>query len=513
MIENSKGIVRSKEELREVKKESRRSKFKLKEQNNFKGSAELLEKMQDMERAYREGKPIISDEEWDLLVKQTGYEESLDEIISPNGRMWVKLGAPLGSLNKITNIEGLKLFLKKLANNFGEDSKILVQPKLDGLTFNAIYRETLNGDYELDKITTRGDGLNGLALSDGALLGVNIDLPKIIYKDNLSLIQNMIKDSRIELRGEAVIKKSEWSNKNDYSDILPRSIVAGIFNRKTPNNLTYFINNNFNYLDPNIKHSDFTKSEIKLLKKWGINPELVYIYNNTLFNNNSTKYSPEEFNNDKLRSYESVDFVVFSYVDLNGNNVSDNKLNILSNIGFNTIINNDILKDYCGEFDLNDLQRIISIVDLAYGCNNLIRDYSKPRNKNLLEYAIDGIVVKLKDSNTKTQNMSPYEKNGKIIVPKYPVDQVAIKLQTDPVKSKVLKIKYITTKLGNKTCSAEIEPVVVEGGAIVSRVNLHNPNWLQLPQNQWIKEGVECGVIMAMDIIPILIPLSKEWLN
>ena len=120
------------------------------------------------------------------------------------------------------------------------------------------------------------------------------------------------------------------------------------------------------------------------------------------------------------------------------------------------------------------------------------------------KFPMDGIVIKPIGSNTESQNMEPYEKAGKIIVPKYPKDQIAVKLPTDASRTKILKINYKTTKLGNITVSADIIPTKVEGGAVVSNVNLHNPDWLKAPENQWIKEGVEAELRMAYDIIPIL---------
>ncbi|MEI2421672.1 hypothetical protein V6O07_15460, partial [Arthrospira platensis SPKY2] len=56
------------EDLEASKKANRAEKFRLVDQPDFKGSDELLLQMQDWERLYREGKPAISDEEWDALV-------------------------------------------------------------------------------------------------------------------------------------------------------------------------------------------------------------------------------------------------------------------------------------------------------------------------------------------------------------------------------------------------------------------------------------------------------------
>lgn len=492
---------RTKDEINDNIVKSRESKFKLIEQENFKGSQEKLEYMQRLERSYREGKPEVSDEEWDLLVKETNYKESLDEIISPDGRSWVKLAAPLGSLNKITSLESLEKFI----NQFPDNTILKIEPKLDGLTFNAVYRKNINGDYLLDKITSRGDGINGLAINENALLGVKIDLPRIIRRDSVNILENFIKNDKIEIRGEAVIKKSNYEG-----NIVPRSIVAGIFNRKIPMNLDGFIQ--YYFKETNKIHDELSKEDLKILKKYGlpIHTHDFFIFNHQLYykkDGEAHKYHLTKSIKTPLNNKEEVDFVVFSIADKYGNNISDSKdLNKLHLLGFNTINKNQILKDFSHHAEKESaFFEFVEIIDKMYGTFQFKRNYRLTRYKNELDYAIDGLVIKPLGSNTESQNMKPYKKGDKIIVPKYPKDQVAIKLQTDPVKTKILKINHITTKLGNKTCSADIEPTTVEGGAVVSKVNLHNPNWLSLPQNNWIQEGVECGLIMAMDIIPTLI--------
>jgi NAD-dependent DNA ligase len=130
------GLRRSNDELKVYKQKKIDTKYTLKKQEHFVGSDELLKNMQLYEKAYREGKPIITDEEWDKLVKQTGYEESLDEVVSPDGRTWIKMKAPLPSLKKIVNMEDLKSFI----NQFPNGQKFIVEPKLDGLTWDAIYK-------------------------------------------------------------------------------------------------------------------------------------------------------------------------------------------------------------------------------------------------------------------------------------------------------------------------------------------------------------------------------------
>lgn len=510
MVKENIIIQRSKEELEEIKKEALEQKFKLKEQPNFKGSEEMLLFMQQAERKYREGKPIISDEEWDELVSKTNYEESLDEIVSPNGRTWVKLGAPLGSLNKINDMDRLKSHLEQYMTN-----GFITEPKLDGLTYNAIYRENKNGLFELDKITTRGDGINGLALWEDALKYVEKKyLPDIISKETGEYLKDngFVQNNRIEISGEAVVDKSFYSNKSEeyWNDIIPRSIAAGIFNRKIPSNLEYFVKSNFKE-----GQEDFTPKEIRLIKsKSGYKnfvPKKV-LENDIIGLENGEEKSLYEYLKstseglafDKLRYKEQLYFFMFSIVDNKGNRIDD--LEVFKNLpDFQYVGFHEAFKDlsYQGK-SIDEFQYVIKCIDNLYGTKNFIRDTNLERKKLTSKFPMDGIVIKPIGSNTESQNMEPYEKAGKIIVPKYPKDQIAVKLPTDASRTKILKINYKTTKLGNITVSADIIPTKVEGGAVVSNVNLHNPDWLKAPDNQWIKEGVEAELRMAYDIIPIL---------
>lgn len=520
---DTKSIRRTEEELKQLKKEQRQSKFKLKNQENFIGSEELLEYMQNAERAYIEGKPIITDAEWDDLVKKTKYEESLSSyegVLSPNGRKWYRLKAPLVSLNKVTSIEDLYFFL----NKFPEGQKFIVSPKFDGLTFVLVYKETESGDYKLFKITSRGDGLNGLEIHPTALEGVELyGCPQIISRETALMLEKngCVIDNTIEIRGEAVIDRNDYSKvgpDGGYTDIVASSIAAGIFNREIPNNLTYISS----LFPKNLKWEEMNNEQKKLLAKYGI------VHYKGKLKEDSSPYDEcdiedhifmvkfrdsdkrIEFSSGdylgKTRIRETLHFLSFSIASKDGN--IDNP-DILNNIEH--LIYGNSLQDF---WDIScitsDIKRIIHSVDLLYGTVRGERNLNKVRLKNKLRFATDGIVIKPVGSNTTTQGLTPYRKgkSGDLVIPKYPKDQIAIKLPTDKVKTKILKINYITTKLGNKTCTADIEPTLTERGTVVSRVNLHNPSWLALPENNWIEEGKECYLQMAMDIIPVLSPLD-----
>lgn len=125
---------RSEDELEKIKIENNKTAFTLEEQENFIGTPEQLEFMQNAERAYISGRPIMTDEEWDLLKIKHNYKESLTST-SPSGRNWIKFDSPLPSLNKGGSLEDLDEFL----NKFPKDQKFIVECKLDGLSANLRY--------------------------------------------------------------------------------------------------------------------------------------------------------------------------------------------------------------------------------------------------------------------------------------------------------------------------------------------------------------------------------------
>lgn len=126
---------RSEDELEKIKIANNKTAFTLEEQKDFKGTKEQLDFMQNAERAYISGHPIMTDEEWDLLKNKHNYKESLTST-SPSGRNWVKFQSPLPSLNKGGSLEDLDNFLETFPNG----QKFIAECKLDGLTANLRYK-------------------------------------------------------------------------------------------------------------------------------------------------------------------------------------------------------------------------------------------------------------------------------------------------------------------------------------------------------------------------------------
>lgn len=526
MTEKTFGNRRNEQELQQFKDEKLRLKYRLIEQPNFNGSPELLEEMQKYERAYREGTPVITDEEWDDLVKKTGYVESLDQVVAPSGRRWIRMGAPLVSLKKIDKIESVEKMVQP-------GKLMVIGPKLDGLTYSAFYIYDDHKNLIYDSIGTRGDGVHSLLLHSGALDGVTIyGLPKFIDAETAVFLEEngCVVDGRFELRGEAMIDKYRYCEENglDVETLVPRSISAGMFNRIVSSSLKYFIDtlwgklgrpefkNGFNQEEAVEINKSHTKETKKFLSSFGIIGRKsdissviavkigVNIAMYVSYKEDSSKFELETGTIGNLR-VEHLHMISFSVASKHGNIDRPDILNAIPGVKYVGSV-----EDFKDIYAVTDSpEEAVRCVDNLYGTVRGVRDKSKERIKVTCRFALDGIVIKPLDSDAESQKLVGVKKQGKLVISTKPADQVAIKLPTDPVRTRIIELVRTTTTLGNVTVRATIEPTVAEGGATIKSVNLHNENWLSLPENQWIKEGAECDLRLSMDIIPILSPIEE----
>lgn len=546
------GNRRSEEELEQLKVDLNKLTFKLEEQTDFKGTQEQLDLMQAIERAYIDGAPICSDEEWEIMKRKHNYVESLASI-APSGRTWVKLFSPLPSIDKAGNMEELKNYFDKI-KSMNLSGKFKVECKLDGLTANVRYKLSPYMDYyNLDCITSRGNGRFGLQLNPYALAGVKTNIPPEIHVDHIMKILD-IKDinnlpAYVELRGEAVIPKNKHTEAKYGENAVLRSVASGMFNRKVPYNLDgviqyitgeeidkktgikglyktdlegLFAKYSYHGLDIIFKGADgrliasldpnygtengdpnkFLRNDYIEISMDGYN-EMI-----TVYHKNGERYS-------FYPDYEELD-VVFYSMSIGDSNIDTDKIKLIPGIKYISDI--QFAEEYRKELETknipltyretNDIKNIYQAVFDFYGTDNDgKRNLSKPRLRNMYEYALDGVVIKPVDSNRETQGMffRNHKNNAnKIVCPKYPEDTIAVKLLSEIVKVKLVKIEQTETELGNITCSGILDkPYLTESGACVERINLHNPEWLE--QNNWIKEGNEYEMIMSMDVIPVLL--------
>lgn len=416
---------------------------------------------------------------------------------------------------------------------------------------------TKNGDivekdeYVLESISSRGNGRYGLELNPYALSGVNTNYPQKIKTEDVAALFHNLPD-KFEIRGEAVIPKNEKSYEKYGKDSVWRNIASGIFNRIVPSNIEGLIE----YCEKELgikfdwQRQNYTLDGIEYERKFFIlSPEYcgrtctnknvleaarlftslspndikfkrgMYLI---VYKNGSVKILDENDNQiDFFTCDEQLDFIIYS-ISNNGSNIDLNdikdekELDIFDKIGFKTIKNVDFEENEKENLESNEYQKTFKItsnreeihkaVNEFYGINPETnkRDKEYPRLRNMYEYACDGIVVKPVGSNKYTQKTDlRLGRNNKIVSPEYPEDQIAIKLLSETVKVKLDHIEYNKTKIGNVTCSGILDKgYKTESGAVVSTVNLHNPEWLF--EHPWIKEGEEYDLCMSLDIIPVL---------
>ena len=113
-------------------------------------------------KAYFEGSPFLSDEEFDTLAKKEDYERV---GYNPDARMLHMF--PLYSLQKVFEGEDTPPIYK---------SKVIETPKLDGAAISIQYR---NG--KLSSVITRGDGKAGIEVTDKFLN--NSIVPQKLYPE------------------------------------------------------------------------------------------------------------------------------------------------------------------------------------------------------------------------------------------------------------------------------------------------------------------------------------------
>ncbi len=169
----------------------------------------LVELLTKYQKAYYEGKALVSDEEYDILEKQL-------KKINPNHEFFKKVGGlkgqlehkrPMLSLDKTYDLKDIKSFLKK--------GEILVLYKVDGLAISLIYEK---GIFVSGR--TRGDGFFGEDVTENVK---KIHFPKVLKNKNIQEIRAEIfcsEKSFYQLRELGLEIKSQ------------RNVAAGLIKRK-----------------------------------------------------------------------------------------------------------------------------------------------------------------------------------------------------------------------------------------------------------------------------------------
>ncbi|WNL34492.1 NAD-dependent DNA ligase LigA [Arcobacter cryaerophilus gv. pseudocryaerophilus] len=188
-----------------------------------------IEKLISWAKAYYvDDEPIASDEEYDKLAREClEFENKNPNLINPNSPNRRVGGAILKGFKKanhlsrmwsqedVFNDKELEDWIKR-ASKVGDNLEFFCQPKFDGASLNLIYENGI-----LKQAITRGDGEIGEDVTKNAMTIQSIPL-------------EIAEKSLIEIRGEVVIKKSDFEAinierlKNSESTFAnPRNAAAG----------------------------------------------------------------------------------------------------------------------------------------------------------------------------------------------------------------------------------------------------------------------------------------------
>lgn len=184
---------------------------------------QLEKKIREYNKAYREGNPLISDNQYDELIEKLKEKDPENEIfkkgvIEENEDSYREevLPKPMYSLEKIKDVEELRRFVRDVWQ-LKNDDQIVITPKYDGISLLV---------QESDqKVWTRGDGEKGFR-SD------------LHYKK----IQNGYKGLDYPFYytfGEVIFPiESFLQHKGSYKSA--RNCVAGLFNADKPDDMLQY---------------------------------------------------------------------------------------------------------------------------------------------------------------------------------------------------------------------------------------------------------------------------------
>ena len=236
----------------------------------------IKELKKNNEAYFKNDKPIISDEKYDVIklevLKLEQKYSYLKSKNSPSNKVGftpsskfkkIKHLKPMLSLSNAFQKDDMKDFLSKISNflnNKSLDLELSSEPKIDGISASLVYE-----DGFLIKGLSRGDGITGEDILQN-LITIK-EIPKKIVGKNIP--------KKIEIRGEIYIGKKDFETiKKIFAN--PRNAAGGSLRQKEPAEtakipLKYFAYG-FGVIEPMIFK---TQSEfINKIKQWGffINP-------------------------------------------------------------------------------------------------------------------------------------------------------------------------------------------------------------------------------------------------
>ena len=234
---------------------------------------------------YTEGKPTISDAEYDRLYRElVQLEEEHPELVCPESPTQ-RVGAPLAegqgfekvahevpmlSIDSLFDAEEVGEFeqriLRFLNLESGAELDWVVEPKFDGVSASLLYE-----DGRLVRGVTRGDGAVGENITANLRTVRNIPL-------ELSSLSRAV-PTRLEVRGEVLIRRDAFERFNVQREergqpILanPRNATAGALRRNDPAEVSRYPLEFFSWAAPVVEGVAF-ESQMEMaqaLRDWGL---------------------------------------------------------------------------------------------------------------------------------------------------------------------------------------------------------------------------------------------------
>lgn len=248
----------------------------------------LAKRMAELDKAYYQADdPLVSDAEYDALKRRNEAIEArfphLVRADSPSKKVGAKASedfakvthsVPMLSLGNIFSTDEIFEFSNRIRRFLGLDDDaelaFMAEPKLDGLSFSALY---VNGEFV--RGATRGDGSVGEDITENL---------KQIKALPLKLVGNDIPE-RLDIRGEVIMNKADFFALNDEQTAAgkkpfanPRNAAAGSLRQLDPRitgrrRLSLF---GYTFGETSAEPWDSQDAFLQKIRSWGfpVNPEV-----------------------------------------------------------------------------------------------------------------------------------------------------------------------------------------------------------------------------------------------
>lgn len=397
---------------------------------------------------YNEDNPVISDSEYDTLMRQLrAVETEHPDWVSPESMTQrvangtgkstfakIEHAVPMLSLQDVFSENDVTDFVKK----FPDGTQFSVEEKIDGLSMSVTYENDGLGRVKLIKAETRGNGYIGEDITENAkyIVGIPHLLKPYMLNGDIPGSETINGTSRIQLlevRCEVYLPVAEFDRINAENEaagkrlfINPRNAAAGILRTK----------------------------DVKAVQ--------------------AAKLHAFAFNVQRVE-YTEGDFNLFGTMHPAFENSHFGQLLCLKELGFDAV----------NAFRDNTLERVLESIQT-------IGEY-----REKLPYWTDGAVVKVDD-------LTIREELG--ATNKYPRWAVAYKYPPDEKITRIKDIVLQTGRTGRITPVAVLEPVFLEGSK-VGKATLNNPGFI----NQLgVNVGDEIRIHKAASIIPEIMRVERK---